>query len=150
MFCVHWFFLVTLTSFSLSAVFLTDKVYGTDQRKEGIGFYVAFNSLYQAILRWDRNPEPERNFLLSTNSSKGSFSCRRITDSPPQRCTFIKRPGQPTYGDPVETQICDLACSILFNPFLNDPSAELINYLVGAEQPAISLSLHTELNVIVW
>ena len=39
--------------------------------------------------RDDRNPEPGRNSLLFTNSSKGSFSCRRTIDSPPQCRTFI-------------------------------------------------------------
>ena len=42
--------------------------------KEGMGFYVALNSLGHITTRF-RNPEPGRNSLLFTNSSTGSLSC---------------------------------------------------------------------------
>ena len=50
-----------------------------------------FTSLSTAyvISRRDRNQEPGRNSLLFTNISKGSLSCRRTIDSPPQSRTFI-------------------------------------------------------------
>ena len=46
-------------------------------------------STAKAISRRVRNPEPGRNSLLFTNSSKGYFGCRRPIRSPPQRRTFI-------------------------------------------------------------
>ena len=62
------------------------KLHNDEGRKE-----LGFTSLSTAyvISRQDRNPEPGRNSLLSTNSSKGSFSCIRTIDSPLQRHTFI-------------------------------------------------------------
>ena len=48
--------------------------------REGIGFYVVFNGLGHIL---------ERNSLLFTYSSKGSFSCRSTIDRPPQCHTFI-------------------------------------------------------------
>ena len=42
------------------------------------------------------------------NSSKGSFNWKRTIDSPQQRCTFIKRPGQSAYRDPAEYRTCEL------------------------------------------
>ena len=66
----------------LSDIFQMLKVsnYMKEGRQEGIGFYVAFNSLGHIA---------KRNSLLFTNSSKGSFCCRRIIGIPPQRRTFI-------------------------------------------------------------
>ena len=62
------------------------KLHNDEGRKE-----LGFTSLSTAyvISRRDRNPEPGRNSLLFTNSSKGSFSCIRTIDSPLQRHTFI-------------------------------------------------------------
>ena len=53
-------------------------------RKEGIGFYVTFNSLGHIV------------------------SCERTIDSPPQRHTFISSNQPNPLGDPAETQTCEL------------------------------------------
>ena len=68
---------------------------------------LGFTSLSTAyvISRRDRNQEPGIDSLLFTNSSKGSFCCRRTIGSPPQH--LYSDQANPL-GDPAETQTFEL------------------------------------------
>ena len=55
-------------------------------KEEGRKCFYALSTTFECQI--DKNPEPGRNPLPFTDSSKGAFSCGNTIDSPPQRCTL--------------------------------------------------------------
>ena len=91
-------------------VLIQKKMYSlvsTLEEGEGVGFYVAFNSLGGIATRWKARNRGEISFPL-TNSSKRSSNFRRARGSSPQRRTVIYRPGQPMFLELAKIRTCKL------------------------------------------